>query len=176
MLLLRLVAQNVITQHNDLKRTGWNAAETQLTQANVSNGSFGKIFTRSVDDQIYCQPLIVNHVSIGGAIHNIVVVATVNNTVYAFDAEDSSSMNPYWQTSLTYNPGNTNSYRAIQNSDMTGACGGNYKDFSGKMGIVGTPVIDTNTNTIYVVSRSVTRNAPPVFVQYLHALDLVDRC
>jgi hypothetical protein len=167
------MAQNMITQHNDLKRTGWNAAETQLTQANVNSGGFGKIFTRTVDDQIYCQPLIVNHISIGGSYHNIVVVASVNNTLYAFDADDSSTMNPYWQTSLTYNPGNTNSYRAIRNSDMTGACGGNYKDFSGRMGIVGTPVIDTNTNTIYVVSRSVTVNTPPVFVQYLHALDLI---
>ena len=49
-------AQQVVTQHNDLKRTGWNAGEKQLTQANVSRGDFGKIFTRAVDDQIYCQP------------------------------------------------------------------------------------------------------------------------
>ncbi len=165
-------AQHVTTQHNDLKRTGWNAGETQLTQANVSGGSFGKLFIRAVDEQIYCQPLIVNHVNISGGSRNIVVVATVNNTVYAFDADDSAASAPYWQNNLTYNPGNTHSYRAIQNSDMTGACGGNYKDFSGKMGIVGTPVIDTGTNTLYVVSRSVTQNAPPVFVQYLHALDL----
>ncbi len=140
-------AQHVTTQHNDLKRTGWNAGETQLTQANVSGGSFGKLFIRAVDEQIYCQPLIVNHVNISGGSRNIVVVATVNNTVYAFDADDSAASAPYWQNNLTYNPGNTHSYRAIQNSDMTGACGGNYKDFSGKMGIVGTPVIDTGTNT-----------------------------
>ena len=163
----------MVTQHNDLKRTGWNPAETQLTQANVSGGSFGKIFTRVVDDQIYCQPLVVNQVNIGAGIHNIVVVATVNNSVYAFDADDSAASNPYWHSNLTYNPGNTNSYRPIKNSDMTGACGGNYKDFSGNMGIVGTPVIDTLTQTIYVVSRSVTQTAPFIFVQYLHALDLI---
>lgn len=165
-------AQNVITQHNDLKRTGWNPSETVLTQANVSGGTFGRIFSRVVDDQIYCQPLIVNQASIGGSTHNIIIVATVNNSVYAFDADDSSTSAPYWQNNLTYNPGNTNSYRAIMNTDMTGACGGNYKDFSGNMGIVGTPVIDTISNTIYVVARSVTKIAPFTFVQYLHALDL----
>jgi len=166
-------AQNVVTQHNDLKRTGWDANETNLTQANVSGGQFGKIFSRSVDDQIYCQPLIVNNVTIGGGTHNIVVLATVNNTMYAFDADDSATSLPYWKTNLTYNPGNTNAYRPIKNSDMTGACGGNYKDFSGNMGIVGTPVIDTITKTIYVVSRSVTKVSPYGFVQYLHALDLL---
>ena len=71
------------------------------------------------------------------------------------------SMNPYWHTNLTYNPGNANSYRPIKNSDMTGACSGNYKDFSGNMGIVGTPVIDTLSGTIYVVSRSVTHAGAP---------------
>jgi hypothetical protein len=165
-------AQNVITQHNDLKRTGWNASETTLTQTNVSGGTFGRIFSRSVDDQIYCQPLIVNQVAIGGGTHNVIIVATVNNSVYAFDADDSATVSPYWQNSLIYNPGNTNSYRAIMNTDMTGACGGNYKDFSGNMGIVGTPVIDTISHTIYVVARSVTKVAPFIFVQYLHALDL----
>ncbi len=170
---LTLNAQQVVTQHNDLKRTGWNAAEIHLTQANVSGGSFGKIFTRAVDDQIYCQPLIMNQVSIGGGIHNIVIIATVNNSMYAFDAEDSATMNPYWHTNLTYNPGGTNAYRPIKNSDMTGACSGYYNDFSGNMGIVGTPVIDSLSGTIYVVSRSVTRVAPFTFVQYLHALDLI---
>ena len=60
-------------QHNDLKRTGWNSNETQLTQANVSNGNFGLIFSRSVDDLIYSQPLIVSNLSIGGGTHNIVI-------------------------------------------------------------------------------------------------------
>lgn len=170
---LPLAGQQVVTQHNDLKRTGWNPAETQLTQSAVAGGTFGRIFVRAVDDQIYCQPLVVNQVPIGGGIHNIVIVATVNNSVYAFDADDSASANPYWQNNLTYNPGNSNLYRPIKNSDMTGACGGKYADFSGNMGIVGTPVIDTISRTIYVVSRSVTQSAPYTFVQYLHALDLI---
>jgi hypothetical protein len=73
--------QNVVTQHNDLKRTGWNPGEKLLTQAGVASGGFGKIFAHTVDDQIYCQPLVVNQVTIGGGVHNIVIVATVNNSV-----------------------------------------------------------------------------------------------
>src|ERR1035438_2821807 len=71
-------AQSVLMQHNDLKRTGWDTLETTLTQANVSGGTFGKIFQINVDDQIYSQPLIVNNVSIGGGTHNIVIITTVN--------------------------------------------------------------------------------------------------
>ncbi|MDQ2721347.1 MAG: T9SS type A sorting domain-containing protein [Bacteroidota bacterium] len=159
---------NVVTQHNDLKRTGWNASETQLTQDNVSSGSFGKLFSRQVDDQIYAQPLVVSNLAIGGGTHNVVFVATVNNSIYAFDADDAATSTSYWQKNLTYNPG---SYRPIKNTDMTGACGGNYKDFSGNMGIVCTPVIDIASQTIYVLSRSVSKTGA-TFVQYLHALDL----
>ena len=173
MALLPVAGQNVVMQHNDLKRTGWDAGETILTHANVSGGTFGKVFDRILDDQAYAQPLVVNHVPIGGGTHNIVIVATVNNTVYAFDADDSATMNPYWQVSLTYNNGVPNAYRPIVNADMVGACGSNYVDFSGKMGIVGTPAIDTATNSIYVVARSVTNNLPQNYVQYLHKLDLL---
>lgn len=160
---------NVVMNHNDLKRTGWNSNETALTVDNVSSGNFGEIFSREVDDEVYAQPLVLSHISIGGGTHNIVIVATVNNSLYAFDADDSSVSSAYWQVNLTYDSAN---YRPIKNSDMTGACGGNYKDFSGNMGIVGTPVIDSSTNTLYVVSRSVTKTGTPVFVQYLHAIDI----
>jgi hypothetical protein len=171
--ILPVAGQSVIMQHNDLKRTGWDAGETILTQANVSGGTFGKIFDRILDEQAYAQPLVVNNVPIGGGRHNIVIVATTNNTVYAFNADDSATMNPYWQVNLTYNNGVPNSYRPIVNTDMVGACGSNYLDFSGKMGIVGTPAIDTTTNSIYVVARSVSINLPQVYVQYLHVLDLL---
>lgn len=160
---------NVLMNHNNLKRTGWNPKETILTADNVSSGNFGKIFSRTVDDQIYAQPLVVSNVQIGGGLHNIVLVATVNNTVYAFDADDPNASAPYWQVNLTFDPAD---YFPIKNSDMTWACGGNYQDFSGNMGIVGTPAIDSFTNTLYVVARSVTKKAPKTFVQYLHAIDI----
>ena len=157
---------NVLTQHNNLKRTGWNSNETQLTQAAVTS-NFGKLFTRTVDDQIYTQPLIMSNLTIGGKKRNVVFTATVNNSLYAFDADDPGASTPLWHVNLTYA-----GYRPIQNSDMTGACGGNYQDFSGKMGIVGTPVIDSTTNTLYVVARSVSQDGN-TFVQYFHAINIL---
>ena len=158
---------NVSTQHNDLKRTGWMNKETKLTQANVDTATFGKVFSRTVDDQVYAQPLVRSSLRFGRKLRNVVYVATVNNTVYAFDADKDTAATPLWKVSLT-----PTGYRSIKNSDMTGACGGFYKDFSGNMGIVGTPVIDTTTNTLYVVARSVTTTAPKTFVQYLYAIDI----
>lgn len=155
---------NVLTQHNNLKRTGWNDNETKLTLTNVSN-NFGLLCKKKVDDQVYAQPLVVSNLTINGKAHNVLFTATVNNSVYAFDADDTSST-PLWKVNLTYS-----GYRAVQNTDMTGACGGNYKDFSGKMGIVCTPVIDAATNTIYLLVRSASNNGQ-TFVQYLHALDI----
>src|SRR5437870_10421602 len=79
---------SVLTQHNDNTRAGWNANETALTTANVNVQQFGKVFTLQVDGQVYAQPLVVGHVFIGDALRNVVYVATVNNTVYAFDGDD----------------------------------------------------------------------------------------
>jgi len=161
--------KSVLTQHNDIDRTGWYDNETILNKSNVRQGSFGKIFVRSVDDQVYAQPLVKLGLTIPGlGKKNIVFVATVNNSVYAFDADSANVAIPYWKVNLT-----TIRSRVINKSDETGACGGFYNDFSGNMGIVGTPVIDSTTNTMYVVARSVdTSGGVQNANQYLHALDI----
>jgi len=156
---------SVLTQHNDLNRTGWNNMETILTTKNVNRNSFGEIFSRMVDNQIYAQPLVVLNVNMPGhGTKNIVIVATVNNSVYAFDADSANVSTPYWKDTLT--PAGS---RPVKNTDMN-ACGG-YVDFSGNIGIVGTPVIDSLTNTMYLVARSVTLT-DTVYKQYLHAIDI----
>src|ERR1035441_8135111 len=155
----------VLTQHNDLARTGANLSETTLNTANVNTNQFGLVFTRAVDDQIYAQPLLMTNVNLGAkGTHNIVIVATVTNSVYAFDADTPSASTPYWQVSFN-GPGIV----PPTHTDMTGACGGKYKDFSGSMGIVGTPVIDPTAGTIYLVAR--TKENGTNFVQRLHALE-----
>jgi len=159
----------VLTSYNDISRTGANLTETILTTNNVNTNQFGLLYTRPVDDQIYAQPLIMTNVSIPGkGGKNIVLVATVNDSVYAFDADDASVIAPYWAVSFVNPP----SIVAPANTDLSaiGACGGNYRDFSGKMGIVGTPVIDPATGTIYFVAR--TKEFGSTFVQRLHALDV----
>lgn len=155
---------SVLTQHNDLNRTGWNNKETILNTKNVNKNSFGAIFSRTVDDQIYAQPLVVFNINmpvVGNK--NIVIIATVNNTVYAFDADSANISNPYWQKNLT--PAGE---RPVRQVDLTGACPGN---FLSNIGIVGTPVIDTSSSTIYLVARSINPSTVH-FSEYLHALDI----
>src|SRR5438105_15779882 len=94
---------NVWTHHNDNSRTGANLSETQLTPANVNTTQFGKLWDYEVDSAIYAQPLIVQNVTIPGlGTHNVVIVATMNNTVYALDADNNSGANlaPLWETNF----------------------------------------------------------------------------
>ncbi len=152
---------NVLMQHNDLNRSGWNSHETKLTTGNVKTGKFGYLFNRSVDDQIYAQPLVMNVAIPNVGKRNIVYVATVNNSVYAFEADSIEVRQPYWNVNLNPVGG-----RAVNNTDY----GASYQDFSGNIGIVGTPVIDSLTSTIYLVAKSYSPSAG--FQQYLHALDI----
>lgn len=160
----------VLTQHNDNGRTGANLNETMLTVSNVNTNQFGLLFARTVDDQIYAQPLVMTKVNLGAkGTHNLVIVATVNDTIYAFDADNSAVTAPYWTNSFISPP----SIIAPRNSDMTYACGGNYKDFSANLGIVGTPVIDPVTGTFYVVARTKQISGTTTnYFQKLHALDV----
>ena len=159
--------KSIITQHGDNGRSGWYKYETVLNQKNVRPGSFGKLFTRPVDDQMYAQPLVVCNIEMPGVgKRNIVIAATVNNTVYAFDADSANRTEPYWQRNLT-----EANARVVKKSDMSGACFGFYRDFTGNMGIVGTPAIDTNNHIMYVVARSFD-TVLKKYSQYLHKMDI----
>ena len=161
-------ATAVMTHHNDNGRTGMNLSESTLNTTNVNTNYFGRVLTRAVDDQIYAQPLVMTNVNIlGRGTRNLVLVCTVNDSVYAFDADDPSVTQPYWARSFINPP----AVVPPSNQDMSaiGACGGRYQDFSGNMGIVGTPVIDPVSRTLYVVAR--TKENGTSFVQWLHALD-----
>ena len=91
---------SVLTQHNDNARTGQNLNETVLNTSNVNQSSFGKLFWRTVDGFINAQPLYVPGLTIQGATHNVVYVATQHNSVYAFDADDPNASAPLWQVNL----------------------------------------------------------------------------
>jgi hypothetical protein len=149
----------VLTWHNDNQRTGQNLGETILTPSNVNSKSFGKLFSFPVDGQIYAQPLYVSNVTVGTqGVHNVVYVETENDSVYAFDADGLTST-PLWHDSLILNGGTAAPCSA------TGACSG----ISPTFGITGTPVIDGNTGTMYVVALSAENGS---YVQRLHALDI----
>ncbi len=163
----RCAAQvSVLTQHNDIGRTGQNVHETSLSPANATPAAFGKLFTRVVDGVIYAQPLYMQNVTIPTkGTHNVVFVATENDTVYAFDADTNGGIDgvPLWVASLTTPahgaaPGAT----AVPSIDIG-------EDISPTIGITGTPVIDPANGTLYVVSFSKEKGA---YVLRLHALKI----
>ena len=153
---------SVITQHNDNNRAGLNNVETSLTTTNVNTKQFGKLFTLAVDDQVYAQPLMVGNLSIGYASHNVLFVATVNNTVYAYDGDDGSL---YWKKNYTIS-----GQRPPNSGDMSSGWCSPYVDISHNAGIMGTPVIDSVSKTIYFVARNTDGTH---FSQYLHAVDII---
>jgi len=146
LLLLPARAVNVLTQHNDLSRTGANTQETILTTANVGT-SFGPLFTDSVDGEVYAQPLYVQNLSISNGVHDVVFVCTESNSVYAFDADAPGVT--YWHTNFG-------------GAFAPPSCG----DLSPYVGITSTPVIDPNSGTIYVDCKLTSGN------HQLHALSL----
>ena len=164
---------NVTTQHNDIARTGANTTESILTPANVNSTTFGKLFSQTVDGYVYAQPLYVAGVKLGagtlqaGTTHNIVFVATENDSVYAFDADSNGGANasPLWKVSLIDSAhGAGSGEKPVPQSDVA------TTDIVPQVGITGTPVIDTTTNTMYVVAKSTVSDT--TFIQRLHALDI----
>ena len=155
----------VLTQHNDNGRTGQNLQETILTPANVNATSFGKVLSYSVDGQIYAQPLYVPNVTIGGTTHNVVYVATQNDSVYAFDADGLQST-PLWAVNFT-NPAAGIGPVPCQVNGVAQVTCGVFPIF----GITATPVIDNTTNTIYVLVRTQQSGGGTAY-QSLHALDI----
>jgi hypothetical protein len=144
---------SVLTQHNDNLRDGVNSKETLLTPATVNVNRFGMLFKLTVDDQIFAQPLVDSAVTIGGKTHSVVYLATANNSVYAFDANNGA---PYWQVNLG---------PAFEISDGGITC----QDVLDRAGIMSTPVIDTGSNTLYVVAKTYVNGTT---AHKLHALNL----
>ena len=167
------VLPSVLTQHNDNARTGLNPNETILTTSNVNVSQFGKVFSLPVDGQVYAQPLYVPNVVFPGNVsHNVVIVATQNDSVYAFDADSNTGANalPLWKASLVDSShGGATGETAFLNAPTTTGC----TAITPEIGVISTPVIDLMTSptpTIYVVAKSVLGSN---FINRLHALDLM---
>ena len=159
----------VLTYHNNLSRDGTNTREYALTTSGVTTATFGKLFSCQADGATYAQPLWVPNVTIGGSPHNVIVVATQHDSVYAFDADASPCLTLWHANLLDSAHGGTTGETSVP-SGIGGLLGGGYGDITPEVGVTGTPVVDPATNLLYVVSKSVT--AVPTFFQRLHALNL----
>ncbi|MBZ5617020.1 MAG: hypothetical protein LAO23_23735 [Acidobacteriia bacterium] len=139
--------RSVLTWHYDNMRKGANLQETILNPSNVVWTQFGKLFAQPVDGAIVGEALYLPNVTIPNkGVHNVVYVATMHDSVYAFDADNDLGTNahPLWKASvLPY--GATPVPISVQ--------GGGGTTGWAEVGVVSTPVIDPATGILYVVAK-----------------------
>lgn len=148
---------NVLTYKNDVMRTGQNLTESVLTPSNVNSATFGLLRNLMVDGKVDAEPLYLSQLSISGTAHNVVFVATENDSVYAFDADTGATL---WHVSLTA-------------SGETPSDDHSCSQISPQIGVTSTPVIDPSAGahgTMFVVAM--TKDASSNYHQRLHALDV----
>ena len=147
----------VLTANGSNDRTNANLQETNLTPVNVIPGSFGKLGSLPVDGQVYAQPLYVSGLMIPGkGLLNVLFVATMHNSVYAYNADAMAPPDLLWRVNLGPSVPSTMLYT-------------DYSDIDPEIGILGGGAIDLQRGVLYVVSETLQRGVPAFF---LHALDL----
>lgn len=161
----RLLSVDVLSYHNDAASTGQNLNETTLTPTNVNSSTFGKLYSTSVDGQIYGQPLVKTGVNItvgaNQGVQNVVYVATEHDSVYAINANNGTVL---WHDSFI-NP--SAGVIPVPSTDL------NSGDITPEVGNTSTMVIDPSSSTIYVTAKTrETINGQLHYVWRLHALDL----
>jgi hypothetical protein len=150
--------KGVLTYHNDNLRSGRNSNETALTLNNVNVNTFGKLFVITTDGLVDAQPLYAPNVSIpGNGTHNVLFVASENDTVYGFDADSGSTL---WHATMLATGEVPSDNRGCSQVTPT-------------IGVTSTPVVDLSEGphgTIYVVAMS--KDSSGNYHQRLHALDI----
>lgn len=133
---LTLDAVTITTAHFDNSRNGGNTTETIITPAILASGRFKKLGSYSIDGDLYAQPLYIPSITVSGASHNLVLIATLHNKVYAFDADNPGSA-ALWTTDLGA-------------QQLTGL------DFlySSNVGCLSTPAVDVAALKIYLVCEN----------------------
>ncbi|GAC1509950.1 MAG: hypothetical protein NVS2B16_09360 [Chloroflexota bacterium] len=165
------MAVDVLTQRYDSNRTGANIAESDLATGTVDQAHFGKLYTLRVDGHIYAQPLYLSNVNIPGkGTRNVVYVATMHNSVYAFDGDDPGQAGPLWHVNLG------SSFPTPPPPHLPPVSGQpepwyKFSNFQVEIGILSTPVIDRATSTLYAVAYVFDGTGASY---QLYAIDVVD--
>lgn len=144
---------NVLSANYNNARTNTALTEVSLTPSTVKQDVFGKVAAVPVDAQVYAQPLYVTGLQLAGATRNVVYIATMNNSVYAIDAD---TLAPLWKVNLG---------PPVPSAVLI------FEDVQPQVGILSTPAIDLARQAIYVVTDTL-QDQGPVF--QLHALSLLD--
>jgi FtsP/CotA-like multicopper oxidase with cupredoxin domain len=153
-----------ITFHHDTSRSGWYPNEATLNTTNVANGSFGLLGTLTAPigmpafGKVYAQPLYVqNEATLDGKQHNLIIVATATDQLYAFDETTHAVV---WESNFTNPAGGIRQQLSTDNG---------CNDVNPDVGITGTPVIDRTVNRLYVVVPTYENGT---FHMRLHAVSL----
>ena len=154
----------VVTWRNGRSRSGVNSREYALSDKNVASSRFGKLFSCPVDGWVFAQPLWMANVRINGMRHNVVFIATENDSLYAFDADDPGCKSVWSTPNVNLIPSGEKVAPLADLENDSIALGP-------VAGITGTPAIDPSTQTIYLVT--VTENSTTgTIIDRLHAIDI----
>ncbi len=151
----------VLTRGYNNARTGANLSETQITQATIKAKGItrrGSLVMQGDERGIEAQPLIATKVPMDdGTTRDIIILADMNNTVWAFDAH---------------------TYQLVWSKELAPSINGNTSIdawmINDHWGIFSTPVIDPDTNQIYIVAWTSPDGTPQKAQYYVHVLRLKD--
>jgi len=165
---------DVFTDNYDNYRSNANLQEYVLTKANVNPTHFGKLYAFAIDGEAYAQPLYVRGVSLpDGTVRNVLYVATMHNSVFAFDADATSGTAPLWNVNFGTSVNASDFDYPADNTTTPPTPATPYTDILNEIGILGTPVIDPATSTLYAVNYTYSGSgSSKQYAYYLHALDL----
>ena len=174
----------ILTGQHDNSRSSFNPYESTLSPTYVSSMSTSSAFTLQVDtavpsgsysNPVVAQPLYVAGVSpVGGdrGTHNLLIVATLNGTIFAFDADGKTCDALATSSTCWSRQGAT----ALPYTDCGGQAGDGPAGGVPNLpfaGVVSTPVIDPTLSTPTIFLTSLCQNTIPTYKWYLHALNLL---
>src|SRR6266700_3278433 len=125
----------VFTRGYDNARTGVNYKENILTAGAVQQHGVKQLFTLALPGDARgaeAQPLIATNIKTARGVVDLVIVCTMANQVFTFDANDGAIV---WVRTLGRPIKNTKSIDTWQINDH--------------WGVLSTPVIDPDTGTLY---------------------------
>jgi hypothetical protein len=182
-----LGAINVLTRGYNNERTQATLLETVLTPQNLGADGFGLVFKlqlkapsgqaeEPLPKTIYAAPLYASSVSGIAGSPNVVYMATVNNFVYAFNA-DTGDVIARRDFGGGYLPPTNDQIAQVADA---GSCGapdnlGRIGGINGRIGIIGTPVIDAASSTMFFVTHTMEAGVPKYRLRAIDIATLADR-